>query len=116
LLPDVVVMDLNMPGLNGVEATREIVAANPGIAVLVLTMLDEDESVFAVMRAGARGYVKGADTDDPLRPLEIEASADFEPVSNARDTLVMRSSATPLLDLVPGGPAVRVGLPPDELD
>jgi CheY-like chemotaxis protein len=43
LLPDVVVMDLNMPGLNGVEATRRIVSANPGIAVLVLTMLDEDE-------------------------------------------------------------------------
>lgn len=76
LLPDVVVMDLNMPGLNGVEATREIVAANPGIAVLVLTMLDEDESVFAVMRAGARGYVKGADTDDPLRPLESVSRGD----------------------------------------
>ena len=70
-LPDVVVMDLNMPGLNGVEATRKIVAANPSIAVLVLTMLDEDESVFAAMRAGARGYVvKGADTDDLLRALE----------------------------------------------
>ena len=70
-LPDVVVMDLNMPGLNGVEATRRIVAANPSIAVLVLTMLDEDESVFAAMRAGARGYVvKGADTDDLLRALE----------------------------------------------
>jgi len=55
LLPDVVVMDLNMPGINGVEATRRIVAANPSVAVLVLTMLDEDESVFAAMRAGARG-------------------------------------------------------------
>ena len=77
LLPDVVVMDLNMPGLNGVEATRKIVAANPAIAVLVLTMLDEDEPVFAAMRAGARGYVvKGADTDDLLRALESVARGD----------------------------------------
>ena len=77
LLPDVVVMDLNMPGVNGVEATRTIVAANPDIAVLVLTMLDEDEPVFAAMRAGARGYVvKGADTDDLLRALESVARGD----------------------------------------
>jgi DNA-binding NarL/FixJ family response regulator len=77
LHPDVVVMDLNMPGLNGVEATRKITAANPGIAVLVLTMLDEDEPVFAAMRAGARGYVvKGADTDDLLRALESVARGD----------------------------------------
>jgi DNA-binding NarL/FixJ family response regulator len=77
LLPDVVVMDLNMPGVNGVEATRKIVAANPAIAVLVLTMLDEDEPVFAAMRAGARGYVvKGADTDDLLRALESVARGD----------------------------------------
>lgn len=77
LMPDVVVMDLNMPGLNGVEATRRIVASNPSVAVLVLTMLDEDESVFAAMRAGARGYVvKGADTDDVLRALESVAHGD----------------------------------------
>src|SRR5690348_8104056 len=70
LKPDVVLMDLNMPGVNGVEATRQLVAAEPQIAVLVLTMLDEDESVFAAMRAGARGYVvKGADTDDVLRAV-----------------------------------------------
>jgi DNA-binding NarL/FixJ family response regulator len=77
LLPDVVVMDLDMPGLGGVEATRRIVAAQPSVAVLVLTMLDEDESVFAAMRAGARGYVvKGADTDDVLRALESVARGD----------------------------------------
>jgi DNA-binding NarL/FixJ family response regulator len=77
LLPDVVVMDLNMPGMNGVEATRHIVTAHPDVAVLVLTMLDEDESVFAAMRAGARGYVvKGADTDDVLRALASVARGD----------------------------------------
>jgi DNA-binding NarL/FixJ family response regulator len=77
LAPDVVVMDLSMPGTNGVEATRRIVAAQPSVAVLVLTMLDEDESVFSAMRAGARGYVvKGADTDDVLRALESVARGD----------------------------------------
>jgi len=77
LVPDVIVMDLNMPGVNGVEATHRILAANPNIAVLVLTMLDEDESVFAAMRAGARGYVvKGADTEDVLRALESVARGD----------------------------------------
>jgi DNA-binding NarL/FixJ family response regulator len=87
LTPDVVVMDLNMPGTNGVEATRRIVAELPGVAVLVLTMLDEDESVFAAMRAGARGYVvKGADTEDVLRALESVArgNAVFGPAVASR--------------------------------
>jgi DNA-binding NarL/FixJ family response regulator len=60
--PDVVVMDLNMPELDGIEATRRIVRVSPHVGVLVLTMYDDDASVFAAMRAGARGYLlKGAD-------------------------------------------------------
>jgi DNA-binding NarL/FixJ family response regulator len=77
LLPDVVLIDLNMPELHRVDAIRQIVATNPSIAVLVLTMLDEDESVFAAMRAGARGYVvKGADTEDVIRAIESVARGD----------------------------------------
>ncbi|ROP41230.1 response regulator [Saccharothrix texasensis] len=66
LHPDVVVMDLNMPDLGGVEATRRIVARDPGVKVLVLTMFDDDESVFAAMRAGALGYLLKAS-----RPTQV---------------------------------------------
>jgi DNA-binding NarL/FixJ family response regulator len=71
LHPDVVVMDLHMPELNGIEATRLIVADRPQTGILVLTMLEDDESVFAAMRAGARGYLlKGAGPDDIGRAID----------------------------------------------
>jgi DNA-binding NarL/FixJ family response regulator len=77
LQPDIVVMDLNMPGLNGIDATRAILRANPGTGVLVLTMFDDDESVFAAMRAGARGYLlKGADKDEIARAVLAVASGE----------------------------------------
>jgi DNA-binding NarL/FixJ family response regulator len=63
--PQVVVMDIRMPGQDGIEATRNLAAAAPDVAVLILTMLEDDESVFAAMRAGARGYVlKGAEQEE----------------------------------------------------
>jgi DNA-binding NarL/FixJ family response regulator len=71
LSPDVIVMDIQMPELNGIEATREITRLLPATGVLVLTMFEDDDSVFSAMRAGARGYVlKGADQAEIVRAIE----------------------------------------------
>ncbi|HEU4946929.1 MAG TPA: response regulator transcription factor, partial [Kribbella sp.] len=75
--PDVLVMDIQLPDLSGIEATREVSRVAPDVAVLMLTMFDDDDSVFAAMRAGALGYVlKGADPDDVVRAIAAVAGGE----------------------------------------
>lgn len=87
LTPDVILMDIQMPDLNGVEATHHILKTHPDVSIIIVTMLEDDDSLFSAMRAGARGYVlKGADKAEMLKSIRAvaEGEALFGPAIAAR--------------------------------
>jgi DNA-binding NarL/FixJ family response regulator len=87
LLPDVVLMDLQLPGRSGISAIREILRTSPTTRILVVTLFEDDDSVFAALRAGARGYLlKDADEADMIRAIRAIASGEslFSPAVATR--------------------------------
>jgi DNA-binding NarL/FixJ family response regulator len=106
--PDVVLMDLAMPRMDGVEATRRLIAQRPGLPVLVLTMSDDDASVLAAMRAGARGYLlKDATQQEMLSAVRAAAQGQLvfgTSIAPAVTTLLMpetRPDPEPFPQLTP---------------
>jgi DNA-binding NarL/FixJ family response regulator len=103
--PDVILMDLQMPGLNGIEATRRIMQDLQSINILMLTMFDDDPSIFAAMRAGARGYIlKGVKREDMLRAVRSTASGEAifsPPIASRMINFFDRMSPTPSAHLFP---------------
>ena len=101
LQPDIIIMDLHMPDLGGVDATAQITAAVPHTAVLVLTMFDDDISLAAALRAGARGYLlKGADQDEIIRAIDavMRGGAIF---SSSVGDKILRHYSQPSQDIHP---------------
>ncbi|MER5754179.1 response regulator transcription factor [Streptomyces sp. NPDC002088] len=94
--PDVVVMDIQMPAMDGVEATRRLATLLPGVAVLVVTMFEDDATVVSAMRAGARGYLlKGAEQEEILTTLRSVAAGQFVMGPGAAARLLGRLDPTP---------------------
>lgn len=102
--PDVILMDITMPGMSGIDAACDILKNNVGVGIIILTMLEDDESLFAAMRAGVRGYLlKGAGKADVLRTIRAVADGEalFGPGVASRITRFFQAAA----DIEPRDPS-----------